>query len=55
MFLEVDVGNAILPGYTASKIRWLKQHRPQEYARLATVLLPHDYINFYLTDERVME
>lgn len=50
-----DVGNPILPGYTASKIRWMKNHRPVEYARLATILLPHDYINFHLTGERVME
>jgi xylulokinase len=50
-----EVGNAILPGYTASKILWLKQHRPQDYARLATIFLPHDYLNFYLTGERVME
>jgi xylulokinase len=50
-----EVGNAILPGYTASKIRWLKRHRPQDYAQLATIMLPHDYINFYLTGERVME
>ena len=50
-----ELGNPILPGYTASKIRWLKKHRPQAYARLHTVLLPHDYINFYLTGERVAE
>ncbi|MDG2411030.1 MAG: xylulokinase [Halioglobus sp.] len=50
-----SVGNAILPGYTASKIRWLKQHRPAAYDALATVLLPHDYINLWLTGERVME
>ena len=50
-----EVGNAILPGYTAPKIRWMKNHRPEEYARLATILLPHDYINFYLTGERAME
>ena len=50
-----EVGNPILPGYTASKIRWMKNHRPVEYTRLATILLPHDYINFYLTAERVME
>jgi xylulokinase len=50
-----EVGNAVLPGYTAPKIRWLKNHRPEQYARLATILLPHDYINFYLTGERVME
>lgn len=50
-----EVGNPILPGYTASKIRWLKKHRPGDYAQLATILLPHDYLNFYLTGERVME
>jgi len=50
-----EVGNRVLPGYTAPKIRWLKQHHPDLYQRLDTILLPHDYINFYLTGERVME
>ncbi len=50
-----ELGNAILPGYTAPKIRWLKNHRPEAYKRLDTILLPHDYINFYLTGERAME
>ena len=50
-----DVGNAILPGYTAPKIRWLKHHRPDDYRRLATILLPHDYLNYYLTGELAME
>lgn len=50
-----ELGNAILPGYTAPKILWLKQNNPELYERMATVLLPHDYINFYLTGERVME
>ena len=49
------VGNAILPGYTASKIAWLKNHHPELYADLATILLPHDYLNHYLTGELVME
>jgi xylulokinase len=50
-----EVGNPILPGYTASKILWLKQNRPDLYSRLATILLPHDYINFRLCGEAVME
>ena len=50
-----QLGNPILPGYTAPKIRWLKNKLPDVYARLATILLPHDYINFHLTGERVME
>src|SRR5436190_22233494 len=49
------VGNAILPGFTASKILWLKKHEPKNFARLATILLPHDYLNFWLTGEKVME
>ena len=31
------MGNAVLPGFTASKILWLKKHEPKNYARLATV------------------
>jgi xylulokinase len=49
------LGNAVLPGFTSSKILWLKKHEPKNFARLATVLLPHDYLNFWLTGERVME
>lgn len=49
------IGNAVLPGFTASKILWLKNQEPQNYARLATVLLPHDYLNFWLTGVKVME
>ena len=43
-----EIGNAVLPGFTAPKILWLKKHEPKNYARLASVLLPHDYLNFWL-------
>ncbi|MFO1489160.1 MAG: xylulokinase [Verrucomicrobiota bacterium] len=49
------LGNSVLPGFTASKILWLKNHEPKNFAKLATILLPHDYLNFWLTGERVME
>ncbi|TRO51360.1 xylulokinase [Candidatus Bathyarchaeota archaeon] len=49
------VGNPMIPGYTAPKILWLKRHEPEKYARLSTVLLPHDYINYMLTDVASME
>lgn len=48
-------GNPILAGYTASKLPWTRKHRSQAYARLATILLPHDYINYWLTGELWME
>ncbi len=49
------IGNAVLPGFTAGKILWLKKHEPRNYERLATVLLPHDYLNWWLTGNRFME
>jgi xylulokinase len=49
------IGNPILPGYTAPKILWLKRNEPQNYARLRHVLLPHDYLNYYLTGNMIME
>lgn len=49
------IGNAVLPGFTAPKILWLKKHEPKNFARLHTIMLPHDYINFWLTGEAVME
>ncbi|MHB8519139.1 MAG: xylulokinase [Limisphaerales bacterium] len=49
------LGNAVLPGFTASKILWLKKKEPANYRRLATVLLPHDYLNFWLTGRAIME
>ncbi len=49
------LGNPILPGYTASKIRWLWKNHRELYEKTAHVLLPHDYINWYLSGEIVME
>jgi xylulokinase len=49
------VGNAVAAGFTASKVLWLLEHEPALYDRLATVLLPHDYLNFWLTGERKTE
>ena len=50
-----QAGNPILPGYTASKIRWLKKAQPRVYEKLDAILLPHDYLNLYLTGARCME
>ncbi|PWU12671.1 MAG: xylulokinase [Verrucomicrobia bacterium] len=49
------LGNAVLPGFTAPKILWLKNHEPENFERLAAVMLPHDYLNFWLTGRQTME
>ncbi|HVK51014.1 MAG TPA: xylulokinase [Pseudoxanthomonas sp.] len=50
-----QAGNPILAGYTASKLPWTRKHRPEVYARLAKILLPHDYLNFILTGQYFCE
>ncbi len=50
-----EVGNAILPGYTASKILAFKKNKPELFKKMAYVMLPHDYINYYLTGNVVTE
>ena len=45
----------MLPGYTAPKLLWLKENEPANFRRLTSVLLPHDYLNLWLTGERQME
>lgn len=45
------IGNQVAAGFTASKILWMLENEPKNYDRLALVLLPHDYINFWLTGE----
>jgi len=53
--LIAKAGNAVMPGYTAPKILWLKENEPDNFAKVTTVLLPHDYLNFYLTGVKRME
>ncbi len=42
-------GNLVLPGFTAPKIAWVREHEPEVYARVAKVLLPKDYARYRLT------
>ncbi len=50
-----EAGNLMLTGFTAPKILYFKQHFPQLWHRLHYILLPHDYINFILTDSYTAE
>jgi len=49
------LGLVLQTGYTASKLAWLRDTHPEAYRRIDSVLLPHDYLNFWLTGERVSE
>jgi xylulokinase len=44
-------GNRALPGFTAPKLLWLRNHEPEVYERIAHVLLPKDYVRLELFGE----
>lgn len=48
-------GNIVFPGFTAPKLVWLARHEPKIFERVAKVLLPKDYLTFWLTGEHVSE
>lgn len=50
--LVMDIaGNIVMPGFTAPKLVWLMKNEPQVFEKIAKVLLPKDYLRFYLTGE----
>lgn len=48
-------GNIVFPGFTAPKLVWIKSNEPQNFARVAKVLLPKDYLRLWLTGETISE
>ncbi len=45
------VANPALPGFTAPKALWLRNHEPENFKRTARMILPKDHIRFQLTGE----
>src|SRR5256885_2261398 len=41
-----------MPGFTAPKLLWVREHEPQVFERTACVLLPKDWLRLRLTGER---
>lgn len=48
-------GNIVFPGFTAPKLVWVKNNEPDVFAKVAKVLLPKDYLRFWLTGEYLSE
>jgi xylulokinase len=42
-------GNRALTGFTAPKLLWLRRHEPESFRRIASILLPKDYVRLRLT------
>ena len=48
-------GNVAMPGFTAPKLRWVRDHEPAIFDRIATVLLPKAYVRWKLCGEAIEE
>ena len=48
-------GNIVFPGFTAPKLAWVKAHEPDLFGRVAMVLLPKDYLRFWLTGDHASD
>lgn len=46
-------GNILFPGFTAPKVAWVAEHEPENFNRIASILLPKDYARLWLTGEHV--
>ena len=42
-------GNIAFPGFTAPKILWVKKNEPDNFAKIAKIMLPKDYLAYKLT------
>ncbi len=47
--LSAWTANIAFAGFTAPKILWVKENEPENFGRIAKIMLPKDYINYLLT------
>ena len=46
------VGSVLVASFTITKLRWLRDHRPDAAGRTTRVMLPHDYVTWYASGQR---
>ena len=47
--LSALTANIAFAGFTAPKILWMKKNEPENFRRIAKIMLPKDYLNYRLT------
>ncbi len=48
-------GNLAMPGFTAPKLAWVKNHEADIFAATKTVLLPKDYVRLVMTGDKASD
>lgn len=46
--LSVETGNIAFAGFTAPKLLWMREQEPENFARIAKIMLPKDYLMYRL-------
>ena len=47
--LSAYTANIAFAGFTAPKLLWVRENEPDNFSRIAKIMLPKDYINYILT------
>ena len=47
--LSKETGNIAFAGFTAPKVLWIKENEPENFAKIAKIMLPKDYLAYRLS------
>ncbi len=47
--------NPALANFTLTKLMWVREHEPQNWERVRSIMLPKDYVRFRMTCERAID
>ncbi len=48
-------GNIAMPGFTAPKLLWVRDHEPEIFAQIRSILLPKDYVRLCMTGDKASD
>ena len=47
--------NPALANFTLTKLMWVREHEPENWRRVRSIMLPKDYVRFRMTGERAID
>ena len=47
--------NPALANFTLTKLMWVREHEPENWKRVRSIMLPKDYVRFRITGERAID
>lgn len=53
--IHLRTGSKLVASFTASKLRWLADHEPENASRISAIALPHDWLSWHITGNSGIE